>query len=96
MRMCDRLQLRDKADVALDDAGLGFGRHSAEAELERHRTKVHAGALRHARVLGVLDHDETDAGGRGESLAHHAVLEDWPAIIGDSEPRGWLRAASSL
>ncbi len=32
-------QLGDQADVALDEAGLGFGRHAAQAELERQRAR---------------------------------------------------------
>ena len=54
------LQFCNQANVALHDAGFGFGGHSAQTQLERNGPKVHAGAFRHARVFGVLDHGESD------------------------------------
>ena len=54
-------QLGDETDVALDETRFRFSRHSAEAEPERNRAEVHAGALRHARIFGVLDDGEADA-----------------------------------
>jgi hypothetical protein len=47
-------QLGHQANVALDHADSASG-HAAQAQLERHRPGVHAGALGQARVFGVLD-----------------------------------------
>ena len=44
----------EELDVALDDAGLGFDGHAAEAEAEGERAGVHAGAGAAAGVFGVL------------------------------------------
>ena len=81
-------ELGDEADVALDDAGLGFDGHAAQAEFERYGAGVHAGALGHTRVFGVLDHAQAYAGGGGKGLAHHAVFEDGMAVVGDGYGAG--------
>ena len=83
-------QLGDQADVALDDGGFGLGWHAAQAELEGGRSGVHAGALRQARVLGVLDDAEAHARGGGQGLAHDAVFEDGSAVVGDGHRAGGL------
>ncbi len=66
------------------------GGHAAQAELEGHGAQVHAGALRHARVFGVLDDAEPHARGGGEGFAHHAVFQDGPAVVGDGHRAGGL------
>jgi len=84
MQMRMRLaQLGHQANIALHHARLCFGRHAAQSQPERHRAKIHARTLRHAGVFGVLDYGESYARRCGEGLAHHAVFEDGPPIVGD-------------
>src|SRR5450631_107193 len=77
-------KLRNQSNVALHHAGLGFGRHPAQSEFERHWAKVHAGALRETSVLSMLYHAETHASRSGQNLAHHAIFQDWTAIVSNA------------
>ncbi len=82
-------ELGDEADVALDEAGFGFRRHAAQAELECETgPSIHAGALGHAGVFSVLDDAEAHARGGGEGFAHDAVFEDGLAVVGDGDGAG--------
>ena len=78
-------QFGDETDVPLDEARFGFGWHAAQAKPECGRPCVHAGALREARVFGVLNDAEAHARRSGQGLAHHAVFEDGPAVVGDGD-----------
>ena len=62
---------------------LGLRRHAAQAQLERHRSQVHAGALRQPRIFGVLDDAQAHARRGGQRLAHHAVFQNRMAVVGD-------------
>ena len=81
-------QFSHQADVALDHSGLGFRRHSAQSELERHRPQVHAGALSEPRVFSMLNDAQPHARRRGQGLAHDVVFEDGVAVVGDSHSAG--------
>src|SRR5262249_34060340 len=85
-------QFGHETNVALDKVRLGFRGHSAQAELERGGSGVHAAALREARVFSMLNHAEPYARGGGEGFAHDAVFEDGPAIVGDGDGSGGLQS----
>ena len=78
-------QFGDQADIALDEAGFSLGRHAAQAELEGGRPGVHAGALRQARVFGVLDDAQAHTRRGGQGLAHHAVFQNGAAVVGHGD-----------
>ena len=56
-------QLGEQTNVALDQARLGFGGHTAQAQPEGDGAGVHARALRQAGVFRMLDHAEAHARG---------------------------------
>ncbi len=80
--------LSQQADVSLDQTGLGFYGHSAQAQPEGYRPGVHGAASGEARVFGVLDDGQVGAGGGEEGFAHDAVAEDGLAVVGDGYGSG--------
>ena len=78
-----------QADVALDDAGLGFDGHAAEAEAEGDRARVHAASGGEAGVFGVLGDGEAEAARSEEGGAHDAVFEDGPTVVGEAYGAGF-------
>ena len=78
---------RMSRSTRLDSASGGMPRRPS---LNDTGPSVHAGALGHARVFGVLDDAEAHARGGGEGLAHHAVFEDGVAVVGDGHGAGGL------
>ena len=49
---------------------------------------IHAGALRHARVFGVLDHAQAHARRGGQGFAHDAVFQNRMAVVGHRDGAG--------
>ncbi len=74
-------QLGDQPNIALHQAGLSLSRHAAQPQLERHRSSVHAGALRKPCVFSVLDHAQSHARRGNQRLAHDVVLQYRVAVV---------------
>ena len=74
-------QLCHQANVAFHKPRLRLGGHPPQSQLERHRTRVHAGALRHPCVLGMLNHAESHACRRCQRLAHDVVFQNRMPVV---------------
>ncbi len=84
------LGFRYQADVAFHNGGLGFRGPAAQAQTKRRGSGVHGSARGHARVFRVLDHRDVQFAGAQQRRAHHAVVQDGPAIISQGNGAGAL------
>ena len=75
-------------NVALDDRRLGVVGIAAQAEAEGDRAGVHDGAVREARVFGVLADGQVEVRGAAQRSLHHVGLEDGLAVVGEAERAG--------
>ena len=64
--------------------GFGGGRHAAQSETKTGRAFVHGAVLREPRIFGVLHHRQVQFGAEAQRGAHHFVVKDRLAIVGNS------------
>ena len=77
--------------VALHHGHLGDRRHAGEAEASRHRSLVHAAAVRQREVLGMHHDGQVEVPGIFERSAHHSGRHDRPAVVGDADATRFLQ-----
>ena len=79
--------------VAIDDGRFGGRRHAAQSQTETRRSRVHRAILGDARIFRVLHHRKIQLGAEAQRHAHHVIVENRLAVVGDGDRSGALQGA---
>src|SRR5258708_1951556 len=79
--------------IAVHDVSFGGGGHATQAETKAGRPFMHRTAFGEARVLSMLHDRQIQFSAEAQSRAHDFVIEDWLAIVSDSDCSGTLQGS---